>query len=560
MRSIPTLLRHDLVAGMTLAAYAVPDSLAYATLAGLPPQVGLYGYMAGGLGYALVGSSRYIAVGPTSAISLMIGVTAAGMANGDPDRYLRIAVTTAIVVAVLCLIGWLLRLSVLVKLISDSALIGFKAGAGLTIAITQIPALLGIPDLPAQAVGGMLAAGGHSAPELLVRVLSRAGQANPATCVFGALAFLLLALGHRCWPGRPVALAVVAAATAASALFGLSRYGIAVTGPIPGGLPGPTWPATDWQAYRQVLPLATGCLLLAYIEGVAAARAFALKHDEYVDPRRELLGLGAANLATGLVGGYPVAGGLSQTAVNEQAGARSRLSLVFASVTLSLALLFLTGLLASLPRSVLAAVVLVTVLGLFDLRAIRHMEAVSRVDLLHAAAAFGGVLLLGILPGILLAVVVSMAQVLFRYSTPHVAFLGRIRGTQQFSDLRDHPENERLPDILAVRPEASLLYLNADHVLASVLGRLDRQQAGTVKAVVCDLSASPRMDLAGARMLTELQQRLQARGVRLLVADALSPVRALLRAQGLEPRIEGVTDRLSLADAVASAEATGHGH
>lgn len=532
-------LQHDLIAGVTLAAYAIPVSLAYATLAGLPPQIGLYGYLAGGIGYAAFGSSRFLAVGPTSAISLMIGGTIGSIAGGNHDVYYHIAVNTAAVAGIICLLAWLFRLSVLVKLISDSVLTGFKAGAGLTIAITQIPALLGVPG------------GGHNTPERILLLMQQIGHTNGATLAFGLAVLALLIIGERLLPGRPVSLVVVALSVAVATILGVSRHGVDVTGVIPAGLPSFVWPDVRLHDYEGVVPLAAGCVLLAYIEGVAAARAFAMKHGQEIDPRREFLGLGAANLATGLIGGYPVAGGLSQTAVNEKAGARSRLSLVVASATLTLCLLFLTGLLANLPKAVLAAVVMLAVSGLFDVQMIARMARVSRVDLLHAATAFAGVLLLGILQGILLAALVSVLQILFRYSAPHIAFLGRIPGTQQFSDMLHHTENEAVPGVLIFRPEASLLYLNADHVMAGVLARLAAYRPATIGCVVCDLSASPRMDLAGTRMLTELEKRLAQQSIRLRIANALSPVRSLLLAEGLGTRIDGVARPLTLAETVA---------
>jgi high affinity sulfate transporter 1 len=521
-------LSRDLVAGLTLAAYAIPVSLAYATLAGLPPQVGIYGYVMGGIGYALAGSSRYLAVGPTSAISLMIAATIGNMVEGDLARYAQIATGAAIGVGVISLIAWACRLSVLVKLISDSVLTGFKAGAGLTIALTQLPALLGV------------AGGGHSFPERLVVLIDQVDATNLVTLGIGVFALILLLSGERWLPGRPVALLVVALSIVAVALLGLTRFEVAVTGLIPAGLPLPQLPTERLRDQEGITALAMGCMLLAYIEGVAAARAFATKHHQTIDPRRELLGLAAANLATAAFGGYPVAGGLSQTAVNEGAGARSRLSLVFASLTLVLCLLFFTALLANLPKAVLAAVVLMAVRGLIDVRALVHMWRASRIDFLNAAVALVGVLLLGILQGILLAALISVLLLLALSSTPHVAFLGRIPGTSQFSDTQRHPENERLLGVLACRPEASLLYLNADYVLGRILAELDSASGGPIETVICDLSASPRMDLAGVRMLAALQEELGRRGMDLVVSNAHGRVRDLMRAEGLDQRIRGV--------------------
>jgi MFS superfamily sulfate permease-like transporter len=299
-----------------------------------------------------------------------------------------------------------------------------------------------------------------------------------------------------------------------------------------------------------IVALATGCMLLAYIEGVAAARAFATKHRQTINPRRELLGLAAANIATAAVGGYPVAGGLSQTAVNEGAGAHSRMSLVFASLTLALCLTFFTTLLAGLPKAVLAVVVLTAVAGLVDVHAFIRMWRASRMDFLNALAALVGVLLLGILQGILLAALISVLLLLALSSTPHVAFLGRIPGTTQYSDMRRHPENERLTGIVAFRPEASLLYLNAEYVLEHVLAELASTDVKSPLSVICDLSASPRMDLAGARMLAALCENLRTRGITLTVVNAHGRVRDLLRAEGLDTRIQGIARGATLSDAL----------
>jgi high affinity sulfate transporter 1 len=525
-------LRGDLVAGVTLAAYAIPVSLAYAGLAGLPPQVGVYGYLLGGLGYALLGSSRQLAIGPTSAISLMIAGTVGAMAEGDAQRYMQIASLTAVTVAGLCLIAWVLRLSVLVKLISDSVLVGFKIGAGLTIAMSQLPSLFGV------------AGGGHHFFERLWQLALQIGQTNPVVVAVGSAAIVLLLAGARLLPGKPVALGVVALAIAAASILGLAELGVPTTGPIPAGLPSLSVPALRLRDVEGLLPLAGGCLLLAYIESVSAARTFGAKHGYPTDPRQEFLGIGAANLAAGLGHGYPVGGGLSQSAVNDQAGARTPLALVFASATLALCLLFLTGFLENLPKAVLAAVVLTAILGLFDFPALFHMWRLSRLDFYAAAIALVAVLLLGILQGILLAALASIVMLLFRASKPHVAFLGRIPGTSRYSDMARHPENEALPGIIAFRPEASLMYFNAEFVLDTVLDCVRARGPGAIQLVVCDLSASPYLDLAGSHMLHELHSALAGRGISLRIIGAHGTVRDLLRADGLGEKTDGI-DRLA---------------
>jgi MFS superfamily sulfate permease-like transporter len=421
-----------------------------------------------------------------------------------------------------------LRLSELVKLISDSILVGFKAGAGLTIAMTQLPSLIGT------------AGGGHNFFGRAVLFAGQLGQTHYLVLAVGVTAIVLLVLGERWLPGKPVALGVVGLSIVAASVFGLSALGVATTGKIPAGLPTLDGPALPLVDVKGIVPLAAGCLLLAYIESVSAARAFAASHGYALDPRQELLGIGAANLATALGHGYPVAGGLSQSAVNDKAGARTQLALVIASVTLALCLLFLTGLLENLPKAVLAAVVLTAISGLFDLPALAHMWRVSRPDFYAAAIALAAVLLLGILQGIMLAALASVLMLLVRASRPHVAFLGRIPGTNSYSDLARHPENEVLPGVIAARPEASLIYVNADAVLASILNRVRAASSSDIRMLVCDLSASPYIDLAGSHMLHELHSALAARGIALRIVGAHGWVRDLLRADGVGEKVGGL--------------------
>jgi sulfate permease, SulP family len=300
--------------------------------------------------------------------------------------------------------------------------------------------------------------------------------------------------------------------------------------------------------------LACACFLLSYIESVSAARTFALKHHYDISARQELLGLGAASLLAGLFPGYPIAGGLSPTAVNERGGARTPLSLVFASAAICCVLLMLTGLFRTLPDAVLAAVVLVAVKGLIDLRELGHLWRVSRLDFAAAAVALAGVLLMGVLDGVVIAVIASLVMLLARVSRPHVAFLGRIPGTSRFSDLARHPDNEGIPGLLAFRVQSSLLYFNADHVLEVV-----RQRASAtpgLRRVVCDLSNVPYVDIAGVRMLRRLHEELAAAQVDFKMVEAHGPVRDALRAERLDERVGVITRYISLADAIADHERT----
>ncbi|WP_198424507.1 SulP family inorganic anion transporter [Geomonas limicola] len=535
----PRLL-HDLFAGVTLAAYAIPVAMAYSLLAGLTPQVGLYCYIGSGVVYALFATSRHLAIGPTAAISVMVASVVGTMAGGDTALYASIASATAGLVALLCFLAWALKLSSFVNFISETILTGFKAGAALSIALTQLPKLFGVS-------GG----GGNFFQrfEFLFRQLP---ETQPVVLAIGICSLVIMFAGDRFYPRRPFALLVVALSTAAVSAFHLTDFGVQVVGAIPKGLPSFSFPSVGMQHMEGILELAFACFLLSYVESIAAARTFGTKHAYNIDPRQELLGLGAANLLAALGQGYPVAGGLSQSAVNEGAGARTPLSLFFASISLTFVLFFLTGMLQNLPQAVLAAVVIVAVSRFVKISEFRTLWRVSRIEFHVALVAFFGVLLLGILKGVTISAVASILFLLRFLARPHVAVLGRIPGTSRFADLARHPENEPFPGLFLFRVEAPLLYFNVDTVERLVLDAIHAVHASRapVKLVVCDLSTSPYIDVAGARMLARLVAQLELEGIAFRVAEAHAAVRDILRDTGVAPYLGGVDRRTSLGDIV----------
>ncbi len=530
------VLRADLVAGLTLAAYAIPVALAYATLAGLPPVYGVYCYLVAGPAYALFGTSRQLAIGPTSAISLLVATTVAGMAMGDPARYSQIAALTALVFAAIAFAAWAMRLSSLVNFISETVLLGFKAGAALTIAMTQLPKLFGVKG------------GGDDFFHRIGVLVSQLPDANLAVLSFGLAAIALLVLGERLLPGRPVALVVVIAAIVALSVTPLAEQGFKTVGILPAGLPALSLPSLRVRDVDGILPLAFACFLLAYIEGVSAARSLAQRHGYAIDPRQELLALGAANAAAAFAQGYPVAGGLSQSTVNDNAGARTPMSLVFASAAIGVCLLFLTDLLRNLPDVVLAAIVLVAVKGLVNVRELRRTWTLSRVEFWVAMVAFASVLLLGILKGVLLAALVSMVLLIRRAAVPPVSRLGRLPGTNRFGDVGRNPDAHDVPGALIVRVEAGLLYFNAGHVRDEVQ-RLIAQAGESLRVVVWDMSTSPYVDIAGMRMLLDLARELAARGVEMRIAEAHLTVRDLIRKES-DAALSLPAGRVTVAEAV----------
>jgi high affinity sulfate transporter 1 len=536
-------LAKDAVSGITLAAYGIPVSLAYASLAGLPPHYGIYCYLVGGLGYAVFGSSRQLAIGPTSAIAMLVGATVAGMAEGDSARWAAIAALTALLVALLGGIAWLLRLSGLVSFISETILVGFKAGAAATIALTQLPKLFGVPG------------GGDHFFERVWILAGQLDQTNSVVLSLGLAALALIVIGDKLLPGRPIAIGVVALAIVAVKSGGLAEYGVVTVGEIPAGLPDLAWPSLRARDVDGAVPLAAACFLLAFVEGVSAARAIAEKHGYEINPRQELLGLSAANFAAAFCQGFPVAGGLSQSAVNDKAGAQTPLALVFASATIGVCLLFLTGLLRDLPMVVLASIVLVAVRGLVDVAALRRYWRLSRFEFRIALVALVGVLLLGILKGVLLAVVVSLLMLLAAAARPHIAFLGRIPGSRRYSDRQRHPDNEAVPGVLIFRVEAAILYFNAEHVRDAVWEKV--VETPDLRLVVCELSNTPQIDVAAASMLSKLQKALAERGVQLRIVEARARVRDLLRAAGLEDQVGYFGRHITVDQAIVEFEASG---
>ena len=536
-------LRADVAAGVTLAAYLLPAGLGDATLAGLPPEAGLYACLYAGLVFWLFASSRHTAITVTSAISLLVGSSLGAMAGGDAARYGALAACTALLVAVLALLAWLARAAVIVKFISETVMVGFKSGVALYLASTQLPKLCGIK-------------GAHGDFwERMAGFLRNLGDTNLASLLLGAAALAALLLGKRFLPNKPVSLFVVAGGIAAAPLVHKGSRGVKLLGEVPQGLPAIGLPAVHAADVRALLPLALACFLLGAVETVAIGRTFAEKHGYRLDSDREFLALAGANLAAGLGRGYPVSGGMSQSLVNEGAGARTPLSGLVAAALVALVALFFSGTLRNLPQPVLAAIVIFAVTSLFKLAELRRLWRLHRGEFLVAVAALLGVLGAGLLQGVLIGAIISLVMLLGRASKPHVAFLGRIPGTRRFSDLERHPDNEPTPGVLAFRVEASIMYMNVEHVLDAVLARVEGAPEA-LRLVVADLSTSPHVDLAGARMLATLHGELEKRGIALRIVEARSSVRDMLRAEGVEAKTRPIERGVSLADAIAEAGQT----
>ncbi|HEY3617841.1 MAG TPA: sulfate permease [Candidatus Sulfotelmatobacter sp.] len=531
-------LRTDVVAGLTLAAYAVPVSVAYASLAGLPPQAGLYCYLVGGAVYAAFGTSRQLAIGPTSAISILIGSVLGVLSNGDTLRQVHLAMTVGVLAGFIGVIAWALRLGNITNFVSETILSGFKVGAGLVIASTQLPKFFGIHS------------GGSNFFTRIVELCKHLAETNPFTLMIGLGALGLLILGERLLPRRPVALLVVTLSILVMSSSLLADKGVKTVGTIPAGLPHFGWPVVQWNEVDDLFALALACFLLSYVESISVVRTFSRSRRYPINADQELLALGAANLAAGIAQGYPLAGGMSQSAVNEKAGAQTPLALVVASAAIGMVLMFLTGLLRNLPESVLAAVVLIAVGGLIRPAELRHLYKVSKMEFRVAMVATVGVLAFGILKGVLLAALFSILILLSRASHPRVALLGRMPGMDRFADSSRYPEVEMMPGTLVLRVEAGLFYFNVQNVRMDLLQHL--RQRSPVDLLVIDLSTSANIDLAGVRMLSELDEELKQTGASLALAEVHGDVRDLLHAEGLASRIPGIAQRTGIGALVAA--------
>jgi high affinity sulfate transporter 1 len=525
-------LRPDIVAGLTLTAYAIPVAVAYASLAGLPPQAGLYCYLVGGVVYAFFGTSRQLAIGPTSAISILIGSALSTLAAGDAVQHAHLAAAVAVLAGVIGIFAWALHLGNISNFVSETVLSGFKVGAGLVIASTQLPKLFGISS------------GGSNFFARTIEAFCHLRDTNLATLGVGLGALALLILGERLLPRRPIALLVVAISIAVMSYSPLSNYGVKTVGAIPQGFPHIGWPVVHWSTVDDLLGVALACFLLSYVESISVARTLSLKHGYPIRAEQELLALGIANLAAGFGQAYPLAGGMSQSAVNEKGGAETPMALVVASAGIGIVLLFLTGLMRNLPQPVLAAVVLIAVGGLIRLHELRHLYRVSKMEFRVAMVATVGVLAFGILKGVLLSAVFSILLLLKRASYPRIANLAYLAGTDQFVESARYPEAEAIPHVLVLRIEAGLFYFNAQNVKNEVLERIRRH--GAAELVVIDLSTSATVDLAGAQMLGELNQQVAEAGALLALAEVHGGVRDLLHAARLEKQIPGIEQRLRI--------------
>ncbi|MEE1827330.1 sulfate permease [Streptomyces sp. BE20] len=521
-------LRGDLLAGGTVAAYLVPQVMAYAGVAGLPPVAGLWAILPALAVYALLGSSRLLSVGPESTTALMTATVVGPLAGGDADRYAVLAATLAVVVGVLFALAWLARLGFVADLLSRPVLIGYLAGVALIMMVDQLSKLTGV-EVEGEGFGPQL--------NYFVGHLS---QADTATMVFSAAALLFLFALDRFVPRFPGPLLAVVAGTAVVAVFGLQDHGIAVIGEIPAGLPSPSLPDLG-EVHHLVLP-ALGVLLVGYTDVILTARAFESRAEgEQLDANQELLALGGANLGAGLLHGFPVSSSASRTALAQSAGGRTQAYALAAGVAVLAVLLFLSPLLRYTPAAVLGALVVFAAIRMIDVAGLRRLKGFRRREFLLAVGCLVGVLALDILYGVLVAVGLSVAELLSRVARPHDAVQGMVPGVPGMHDIDDYPQAHTVPGLVVYRYDSPLFFANAEDFRSRALAAV-AQEAGAVRWFVLNAEANVEVDITALDSLEALRAELAGRGVVFALARVKQDLRADLDAYGLTDSVG--TDRI----------------
>jgi sulfate permease, SulP family len=503
----------DLVAGATAAAVVLPKALGYATISGLPVQVGLYTCLVPMAAYALLGTSRVLSVSTTTTIAILTGAALAQVAPSDPAGQITALATLALLVGAILLAAGALRLGFLADFISEPVLVGFKAGIGIVIVVDQVPKLLGL----------------HFDKGSFVHNLAAIVQNLPAAhwpTVALALAMVAILAGfERFVPRAPAPLVAVVGGILAMKLLDLGRLGVGAVGTVPTGLPVPTLP--DWHLLLALWPAAAGIALMSFTETIAAARAFARSEEPAPESNRELLATGLANAAGALLGAMPAGGGTSQTAVNRRAGARSQLAgLVTAALALA-TLLLLAPFIAAMPQTTLAAIVIVYSIGLIQPAEFRAIRKVRRTEFAWALVALAGVVLLGTLDGILVAIVVSLAALAYQVSNPAVHVLGRKPGTNVFRPHSpENPDDLRYPGLLLLRPEGRIFFANAARIGQKIMERIAEERP---QVVALHLRGVFDVEYTALKMWTEAEKRLREVGITVWLVGLNPGVLAMVR-------------------------------
>ena len=533
----------DLAAGLTVGAVLIPQGMAYALVAGLPPVVGLYASVFPILAYAVLGRSRQLALGPVAIVSLLTAAGLEPLARGDSGHHAELATTLALMVAALMIVMGVARLGFVADLLSHPVLSGFTSAAALVIVSSQLRHMLGVDLVRSEYV--------HS---VFLDAARRVGEVHLLTLAVGASAFVLLMLLRRWRPTFPWALLVVLSATLLVAVLELEAHGIKVVGDIPRSLPAASLPSLEPSRLQDLLPLSFAITLVALIESMAMAKYFASRNGYRVAAGQEFVALGAANAAAGLFQGYPVAGSFSRTAVNAASGARTPVAGLITAGVIAVTLVAAAPLFRSLPKAVLASVVFMAATGLVDVAEARRLWRVKRSDFYLLVLAFTATLGLGIERGILVAVVASLVVVLSQTARPHTAVLGRVPGTTSFRNVDRSPGAITTPGVIVLRIDAPLYFANTDF-LAETLADLETKHPDPLRVMILDFSSVTDLDSSADIALGEIADDYAARGVEFYLANVKGIILDVMRRSGFYDRVGAGRFFVSTHEAVSQAQA-----
>ncbi|MCS3699322.1 SulP family sulfate permease [Salinibacter ruber] len=514
-------LRGDATAGLTVGVMLIPQGMAYAVIAGVPPIYGLYAGLVPLLVYPLIGSSRHLALGPVSIDMLIIAAGVGAIAQAGTERYVALAILLTAMVGLLQMAMGAMKLGFVANLLSRPVIAGLTTAASFIIAFSQIGSLLGVELGRSQYI--------HV---LLIEAVQNAGNTHLLTLGIGTASIVLLMGLPRWLPKVPEALIVVVAGTLAGWGFGLREKGVSVVGSIPQGLPAPELWTLSFSDLNTLLPAAITLALVQFMKDISLDRIFAARHGYTIDANRELIGVGAGNFFGSLFQSIPASGSFSRSAVNEQSGAQTALANVFAAGVIALTLLFLTPLFYHLPTPVLAAIIIVSGFGLFDLRELRSLFKARRRDGYIALFTAGCTLFIGIQEGILLGIGTSVVAMLYRISRPNVAELGHVPGTRLFRDLDRFEQAARLRDIMVLRVDAAFSFANAEYFKDFILEKSERE-GRPVKVVIVDGSSINGLDTTAIDALFSVTESLEEEGIELHLTGLIGPVREVVRRSGL---------------------------
>jgi high affinity sulfate transporter 1 len=512
-------MRADVIAGIALSGLLVPEGMAYAGIAGVPPQMGLYAALAGMFVYAIFGSSRQLAVTSTSSSAAMLAALVAPIAAGDAQQYALFASGAAVLAGVIFVIGSVLKLGAVSEFISKPVLKGFVFGLALTIMVKQTHKLTGISG----GKGNFFDQSWH--------VLTSLKELNAWTLTVALAALAIMILLGKFAPRIPSALVVLVLGTLSVPLFGLKARGVEVVGIIHAGMPSLKFPRTGEDAAADLFMGAIGIVLVLTAEALAAARTFAAKNKYEINPNQELLAMGAANIASGLMGGIIVGGGMSGTAANDSGGARTELSTITASISIGVTLAFLLPLIQNLPEAVLGAIVIHAVAHLADVATLKYYAKLHTGSLWGALIALFAVLQMGILKGLIFAVGLTLIALMAKLSSPQDSILGRLGDSGTFVDVSRHPDAQQIPGLLIFRPNGMLFFANANRVRNRLLEAM-KQSEPKPRSILINLEASPQIDVTSLEMLQQLRSQLQNSGIDLYMARVSDPVRDLFKRGG----------------------------